>query len=301
MKLSTIKQTLGNSIPMLKSLTQVQGSSALFIKFGNFEKFKQAVNEIKQLNIFDSEINNIEKQKFFLREGDNIELASSEARIFTSQVKQLLEAVQLLYKTLDKVIIQNEKNDQNSIFIKLPVVNDLAELTAEIEIFNKILLLTILDPKIGGQILLETVEPGSVWLKINLGVASAVTLIGSLTWSSAVVYKKYQEGKLMEELVNQQKLENKNRENIINATKVLTDFVIQAEAQNIYNSYYQDGEVDNEQIERIKVSIKMLSEEIHKGAEINPSLTAPEDVTNLFPDMKSLPSIESKIKKIGNE
>ncbi|GAL79539.1 hypothetical protein JCM19274_2047 [Algibacter lectus] len=42
----------------------------------------------------------------------------------------------------------------------------------------------------------------------------------------------------------------------------------------------------------------MLSSLIEKGAEIHPALNQPEKVTNLFPDMKKLNIIESRIKKL---
>lgn len=42
----------------------------------------------------------------------------------------------------------------------------------------------------------------------------------------------------------------------------------------------------------------MLSEELEKGAEINPALIVPEQVTSLFPDMSKLQTIEYRIKAI---
>lgn len=301
MKLSTIKQILDINIPKLELLKTINGSNNSYVKFDKFNIFKEAVSEIKKLDVFIKEVENLENLKFYNRETPIVELINSEAQGFLLKAKELINAAKILNLTLEKVISENDKNDQNSIFIKLPNTTDLGNLAQEIENFNKILTLTVLDPKIGGEITLELIEPGSIWLKINLGIATAVTLVGSIAWSSAVVYKKYQEAKIIEELVNQQKLENEQRQNALNASKLLTDLFIQAEAQNIYNTYYQNGEIDNEQIERIKASIKMLSEEIHKGAEIAPALTAPEEVTNLFPDMKALPLIQSKIKQIDKE
>lgn len=73
--------------------------------------------------------------------------------------------------------------------------------------------------------------------------------------------------------------------------------MIESEATNIYNENFKG---DNpEQIERLKHSIKLLSEQIDKGAEIHPALNAPENVKNLFPDTKNIATIESKIKKLN--
>lgn len=129
----------------------------------------------------------------------------------------------------------------------------------------------------------------------------AVSLLGSLMWAGAVVYKKMQEGKVMEQYAREKKLQNDHKENLVNAHKLLTEMTIEVEAEILYKNYYDSAEFDHEQFERLKLALKILSEEIAKGAEINPALTAPEQVTNLFPDMKNLPMIESKIKKIENK
>ena len=72
--------------------------------------------------------------------------------------------------------------------------------------------------------------------------------------------------------------------------------MISAEAQNLYNDNFEGD--NNEQVERLKNSIKMLSKLIDKGAEVHPALNQPENVKNLFPKMAESQSIQSKIKKI---
>jgi len=68
------------------------------------------------------------------------------------------------------------------------------------------------------------------------------------------------------------------------------------EAKYVYEQHFK--EEDCEKIERIKLAITQFTELITKGVEIQPSLLVPENVNNLFPDMKNLPSIVSKIKQI---
>lgn len=298
MKLSSIKQTVDSAIPLIQTLTS-QATGNQMLRFTGLHALKNAVTELKTLDIFENEIEIISNSPIMTKTADIGDIAAVEGRVFRENVKELINGLIFLSKSLDKVLSVDEVSRDNSVYIKLPNTHNLDELSKDIEIFNKILSLTILDPKIDGEVTLESVEPGSVWLKIYVRSTLAVSLIGSLAWSSAVVYKKIQEGKLIEEIVNQRKLENAQKQNAIDASKLLTDIMIEAEAEHLYHTYYENGEIDNEQIERIKLSIKMLSEEIYKGAEINPALTAPEEVSNLFPDMKTLPSIQSKIKKIG--
>lgn len=297
MKLSSIKSILDNALPFLETLTS-QNTQNSTLKFSGLNNFKRGILELKKIDVFDDQIAKIESSSIFTKTNDVADVVMSEGKIFRERARELFNGVHMLSNSLEKVVEDNEERDQNSIYIKLPHTKDLEELAKEIQAFNKILSLTILDAKINGEITLESVEPGSVWLKVYVRSAMAVSLIGSLTWSSAVVYKKIQEGKMVEQYVIQKKLQNEQRKNAIDAAKLMTDIVIDAEAEHLYHNYYENGEIDNEQMERLKLSIKMLSEEIYKGAEVNPALTAPENVANLFPDMKALPSIQSKVKQI---
>ncbi len=90
--------------------------------------------------------------------------------------------------------------------------------------------------------------------RIYVGSIAAVAVIGSLAWSAAVVYKKYQEGKYLERLVDQQALSAEHKGNLIDATKKLTDMFIDAEAHHLYNEHFvNSGAVDFDQIERLKL------------------------------------------------
>jgi hypothetical protein len=64
----------------------------------------------------------------------------------------------------------------------------------------------------------------------------------------------------------------------------------------LYNENF-DGD-NQEQIERLKLSIKLFSDLIDRGAEIHPALNQPESVKNLYPKMNNLQALESQIKKI---
>lgn len=181
------------------------------------------------------------------------------------------------------------------------IIVSLDDFKKTVDNFNKILSMTIVHPKIGGEISFQGVESGSNWYKVFVKTATAVSLLGGLMWSAAVVFKKYQEGKIMEQYVVDLELQNKYKADLINAHKVLSDLTIEFEAKALYKKFYEEGEIDNEQIERLKTALKILADEISKGAEINPALTAPEKVTNLFPNMKLLPMIEPRINKIENK
>ena len=95
------------------------------------------------------------------------------------------------------------------------------------------------------------------------------------------------------------KIKNESLKEIQEAQKKELDLIIDAEANQLYvENFTTEG--NNEQIERLKLSVKLLSEQLDKGAEVHPALNTPEKVSNLFPDMKKLESVESRIKKLTN-
>ncbi len=60
----------------------------------------------------------------------------------------------------------------------------------------------------------------------------------------------------------------------------------------------EDVSVDNEALERLKNSVELIGDLYIKGAEVRPSLTTKEDVSNLFPKSGLQHLIESRAKRI---
>lgn len=190
--------------------------------------------------------------------------------------------------------IPNE--DPNSFKIKLPPVQDLGQMAKYVKDFHTSLTALLISPSIQGEAIVESVENGSIWVTIFVRIPAAMTMIASLTWSSAVVYKKIQEGRLVQEQVRSYGLKNDAIEEIKNLHNETIRNLVEIEAKHIQNEHFDV--TNHEELERIKKSVSILSELIYKGAEIQPALTAPEDVSNLFPDATKMISIESKVKKL---
>jgi isocitrate dehydrogenase len=131
-----------------------------------------------------------------------------------------------------------------------------------------------------------------------LPASSCVTLVGSIAWAGAVIYKKYLEAYAFRQYVKGLEIQAEHLQVIADAAKKKINLDIEAEAKLIQNEYFAGG--DSEQLNRLKLSIKESSKLIKKGVEIKPALTAPEKISNLFPKYKPLELLESKIKKIEN-
>ncbi len=297
MKLSSVLQTINIAYPLLDSfsVSTVTVNGVEYRQIRNIENVRRALQLLKSTKVFNEIVYKLEQTVFYGVNSEETNIRPAEYNSIRVLLDELMSVVIGVKKVVDNLI---PEIPDNTVYIKLPEISDLDEFRKAIDAFNKILTMTILDPKIGGDIVFMGVEPGSNWFKVFVKTTTAISLLGSLMWSGAVIYKKVQEGRIIEQYARERELQNDHKENLVNAHKLLTDMAIDAEASILYKKYYEDGTIDNEQLERLKVSLKLLSEEIAKGAEINPALTAPEEVSNLFPNMKNLPMIESKIGKI---
>jgi hypothetical protein len=189
---------------------------------------------------------------------------------------------------------------ESDIYVRFETVGDLPAFNTQLAMLQLLLEQTILDPKIGGKMEIRSLDKGSVWLHLFVGSVQAVGFVGSIAWSAAVVYKKFQEGRLVEQHVEALKIKNEALKQIQEAQEKLLKDVVEAEAKHLEKEIFGDEE-NPDRLERIKHAIRLMQELLEKGAEVHPALMAPENVKNLFPDFKKLGSVESKIKQIAEK
>jgi hypothetical protein len=264
------------------------------IEFSGLKIFRTAISKLETTKLLTVETNNIRKSAIFITNNDATTLNSAEGNNLKLKTDNLIKLVQSLNDTFEK--LGGGIND-NSVSIKLPEVKGFDDLSRFSSDFHKVLNQSIVNEQINGQVRIDSVENGSIWLDVYLGSAAAVTLIGGLAWASAVVFKKKQEGLLFEKHVQSLGIKNESIKEIQLKQKEALDLMIDAEANNLYNDNFEGD--NNDQIERLKLAIKMFSNLIGKGAEIHPALNQPESVKNIYPVMSNLKSLESKIKKIA--
>ena len=293
MKIKELKRVFSELNQGLKIEFKENGNSNISY-FSGLNDFRLAINKLEETELLKPEINAIRTSAIFTTNNDTTALNLSEGRNLKIQIDNLINLVKSLNKTFEKL---GGENIENSISIKLPEVKDFDDLSKFSSEFHKIFSQSIINDQINGQVRIDSVENGSIWLDIYLGSTAAVTLIGSLTWSAAVIYKKFKEGQLIEQHVKSLKIKNDSLKEIQEKQKEVLDLMIESEAKSLYAENFEGD--NNEQIERLKLSVKMLSGLIEKGAEIHPALNQPEKVSNLFPDMKKLNSIETRIKKLN--
>lgn len=264
-------------------------------KFANLINFRKGISSIEKTNLLNVEIEKIKNSGVFSTTSDVLKINVTEGRALKAPMDELLKIVSSLNQIFSDL---SGTFRENSVSIKLPDISDFQDLSKVTGTFHTILSQSIINDEIKGQVKIDNVENGSIWLDVYLGSASALTLVGSLAWSAAVVFKKIQEGRIIEEHVRSLKIKNESLKEIKEAQKQAIDLMIDSEANQLYSENFTT-EGNNEQVERLKHTIRLLSEQMEKGAEIHPALNTPEKVANLFPDLKHLELVESRIKKLA--
>jgi hypothetical protein len=110
-----------------------------------------------------------------------------------------------------------------------------------------------------------------------------------------------QEGKEKEQIVKQRIIQNQHAIDVGEFYKSMAKLVAEDEAIHLYNEHFKGIPHDPEQIQRLQHSMQLLSEELAKGAEIQPSIESSVEVIKSFPDLKNLRSIKSKFKRIEDK
>lgn len=185
--------------------------------------------------------------------------------------------------------------DENIINIKLPQIQNFSNL----EFISKKLegcFTSVVSEIEGGKIEIKQFDHGSFWIVVAVGAPYALAFVAAIAWSAAVVSKKRSEAEMAKKEVERAGLQNEAIRQLVTFQDKEINELAMMEANALENKYFSSQ--DNERAQRIREAIKDVSELLVKGVQIQSALSAPESVSNLFPNYKNLSLIESKINKI---
>ncbi len=292
--LREVKDLAQEAYRIIKWETEVNPNNTAqsFLKHSN--SIRDAVEIVESLEIFEDEVKALKSSELYTNSGDSIKIPTAAASTIAGMAQSLEQLLKNFYKALETVL---PAESPNSINIKLPTVNDFNDLSSYAKDLDTALSQVMYLNEIDSKVKIESVENGSIWLNVLLDTVFAVSVVGGLVWSAAVIYKKILEGRIMDEQLRGLKIRTDSMEDVSKAQKESLLQLVQAEADFINSTTFKENVPEN--IERIKVSIKLFAELLDKGAEVHPAIGAPEEVTNLYPNMKALPTVESKTKLLS--
>ncbi|MDO9207631.1 MAG: hypothetical protein Q7T91_05210 [Sulfuricurvum sp.] len=261
----------------------------------NIIKYKKALDILENVSILQDDIREIVQGPLYSTPQDSLFISNDNIfRTVYRESKNILDKASLLL-SLSNVL--SPPLSENTISIKLPETKDMTSLLKNMKSFESSLSFLVQCSPINSTITVDNWEHGSFWLNLYAGSVLAVGVVSTAAWSAAVVSKKMAEAKYIEQQVRSLNIKNDSLADILEAQKKETDLLLENETRALIDSHLENHE-DNEQFLRVKDSITILAELIQQGAEVNPALSAPEDVKNLFPDYSKLDQVSSKIKQI---
>lgn len=263
----------------------------------NINAFKKFLNIMKKVDIYDDEINLLLESDLYTTTSDNLSTEDTKAIKIYNTAKYLVDSATSLNIVFKKLLPQS---NEQSISIKLPKPSDFEALNKTMATVQKSISQIISNETIKGTTNINYWEFGSFWIELILGTQAAVGLIASSVWSAAVISKKFKENKLFEQQARSMEIKNESLEDILNTQKELTNQLLENEAQNVLDKHFNNNN-DNEQLERLKLTIKTFATLIQNGAEIHPSIMAPEKVQNLFPNYKNIDMLTTQIKQVEDK
>jgi len=277
---------------------QIPNASPAQYRLLGILKANQAVHILEHTGLFNSLIGELRSSSFYNSPVDSIKVNAQEYSTIIKNINRIKEDVTLLLDSFEIALGSHELVSDKTISVKIKKLKNLDELLEIVDKLKKVIQLPLSEYSEGGEVKIENFDSGSFWFDFLLPSAAGVTLIGTIAWAGAVIYKKYLEAFAFRSYAEGLEIQKDHLENLKEAAKKKIDLDIEAEATLIQNNFLNPNDV--EQLARLKLSIKEYSKLIQKGVEIQPALTAPEKVTNLFPNYKALELLESKVKQIQN-
>ena len=287
---------LKKSIDLLTVKTNtIQSAAGTRIKINDVNKLNEAITSLEDFSYLKKEVEVIKNYNILNTLNTNeITMNSDTFNVFNKDVNNLKNKINSNLQILESNFVYTEKN---TLCIKLVEHDSLKDLAAELETIDKIIMQVLTHKDINTNYKFSSFDIGSSWVYIILGSELALNLLAGLVWAACVIRKKWKEGSILEETIKGMKVKNESLEDIRKAKKKLEDELISKEADNLLSTFDLDN-TNNEYKNRLIYSITELAKLINDGVQVHPSLMAPEESKNLFPDYKNLDFIESKTKLI---
>jgi hypothetical protein len=261
---------------------------------GNLSGFKDLMGKIKDLPLFKAQKEILLASSIYTTSGDTINVPDAEYNEIFLAHANIINGISALLDAF-KELLPPENAD--SVTIKIPDPSDFNEAVEFQSDFLIAISQNVANPKIGGKVVLTAWEQAPFRLTLNLGSSLAVGLVGGMARVAAVAIKKHQEGRTFVPMVKGLDVKSEAIQEVLRGLQVYVNLLLNIETKKLHTKHFGESS-DLEQESRLVHGIKLFMGLIEKGAEIQPSLAAPESVKNLFPDFSKLCLLGPKAKQV---
>lgn len=294
MRLREIREIIANNYNKLNFDAASRGSGNITIS--NFQRVIDSVNNMKDFKFLETELEKLKQidDIYYNKSSEDIVIVDN---VTYNAFNEIITLIKLKCSTAINIIDESiPDQNENSISVKLPNYNDLSDLSVFFSELDKALRQSLVNDVINGKVELQNFDSGSYWVEIIIGGGVALNFVAGLTWTAAVIRKKFLEGELLKKKVESMGIKNEALEEISDALSKELEIMVDTESKQLLDN--QQINYDPEFLGRVKFSVKTLAKLIYEGTEIHHSLSAPEEVKNLFPDFTKIEAIQSTIKQI---
>lgn len=195
---------------------------------------------------------------------------------------RLSYSIVMLHQWINNYVTTEET--EKTINIKLPQTNELREFSITIDLLERALSeISIING--GGEIKIEQLDHGSLWIIISVCSMQIVKAISKAANAALDIAKKKVELDLMKETLKRSKIETQAIESYVKLQKTIINQLLQEYSEQLEDQKEEDsnGLAKAERRNRYKKALDELTTLISAGAEFHPSLTAAQEIIDEFP------------------
>ena len=188
----------------------------------------------------------------------------------------------MLHQWINNYVTTEET--EKTINIKLPQTNELREFSITIDLLERALSeISIING--GGEIKIEQLDHGSLWIIISVCSMQIVKAISKAANAALDIAKKKVELDLMKETLKRSKIETQAIESYVKLQETIINQLLQEYSEQLEDQKEEDsnGLAKAERRNRYKKALDELTTLISAGAEFHPSLTAAQEIIDEFP------------------
>ncbi|ETB72261.1 hypothetical protein A943_05600 [Bacillus sp. CPSM8] len=251
------------------------------------QKSLNAINELSALGFLDEDIKRFKQlgNIYYTRSPqDRIEVDAHIASQIEQNIKIVKEKLNGFITLINKSM---SKQDANTISVKLPYYDSLDDLEKFTKKLNNAFQSGITNKETKGHFKLQGFDTGSMWMDILVSSPAALLIIGkiidaaqkiSINSQGFLISKAHYERIVLQN--EQQKKQNEASDIFLAGLQKSIDAITEAEIKNVT----EGANYSQESINEIKTSAKLFAELLHEGAQFHPSLDAPKEAIESFPE-----------------
>ena len=255
--------------------------------------YVSSLNSADQLDFLQPQLDEFNKLRKRVDFEELSTLSAAERNVWVDVLVELVQYCSISVCLLEGLLPEPQ---ENSICIKLPAPSDFGSIIASMEGLNLAISNVVANDSIGGKVEITSWTPGSFWLELALGSEQAFCLVSDITWSAAVVFKKFKEGYGIQQQIKEYGLKDEFLDDLLKAIRKKMEDLAALEAQGLFDDYFK-GKSSEGMVENLKCAVKTFEKHIEDGGEIHPSFHTPKEIKMRYPDLNLLDELESKTGK----